>query len=107
MGQDVILQLLLLFGLMLLFLFLRFPVFLSLVLASVGYMLAFPGKVPLPVIGQSIISGINNVNFTAIVFYFLLGEIMNSGSLSDRLVSFCKACIGHVRGSLSHINIIA
>ena len=107
MGQDVILQLLLLFGLMLLFLFLRFPVFLSLVLASVGYMLAFPGKVPLPVIGQSIISGINNVNFTAIVFYFLLGEIMNSGGLSDRLVSFCKACIGHVRGSLSHINIIA
>lgn len=107
MTSLVVVKLVVLFGLMFLFLLLKFPVFLCLLLASLGYSMAFPGAVPQAVFTQSIVSNISNVNFTAICFYFLLGEIMNSGGLTDRLVTFCKACIGHFRGSLSHINIIA
>ena len=103
----MVIKVVVLFGLMFLFLCLRFPVFLSLGMAVGGFCLVFPKTVPVIVIGQGLISGMNNYNFCAILFYFLLGEIMNYGSLSNRLVNFGKAAIGHIRGSLSHINILA
>lgn len=96
-----------LFGIMFLFLCLRFPVFVSLGIAVAGIFLAFPNSIPVAVIGQGLISGMNSYNFCAILFYFLLGEIMNYGGMSDKLVAFGKAAIGHIRGSLSHINILA
>lgn len=96
-----------LFALMFLFLCLRFPVFASLGLAVAGMFFIFPGSIPVAVIGQGLISGMNSYNFCAILFYFLLGEVMNYGGMSDKLVSFGKAAIGHIRGSLSHINILA
>lgn len=106
MSNSVALQLIVLFALMFFFLFLRVPVFMCLLLASLGYSVIFPGSVPEAVFTQSIVSNISNVNFTAILFYFLLGEIMNSGGLTDRLIKLCKSCIGHLRGSLGHINIL-
>lgn len=107
MTNLVIWKLVTLFGLMFLFLFLKFPVFSCLLLASYGFSLIFPRSVPQAVFVQSIVSSISNVNFTAICFYFLLGEIMNSGGLTKRLIKFCQSLIGHFRGSLSHINVIA
>lgn len=107
MSNEIVIQLVVLFALMFFFLFMRVPVFMCLLLASLGYSIIFPGAVPEAVFTQSIVSNISNVNFTAILFYFLLGEIMNSGGLTDRLVKLCKACIGHMRGSLGHINILA
>lgn len=98
---------LILFGIMFLFLCLRFPVFVSLGIAVAGIFLVFPKTIPVAVIGQGLISGMNSYNFCAILFYFLLGEIMNYGGMSDKLVAFGKAAIGHIRGSLSHINILA
>lgn len=96
-----------LFVVMLVMLLLRFPVFVSLGCAAAAVAIAFPGTVPLEVIGQGMVSGLNNYNFVAIFCYFLLGEIMNSGGMSERLIQFGNACIGHIRGSLSHINILA
>lgn len=107
MTSLVAIQLAILFGLMFVFLFFKFPIFLCMLLASWGFSLIFPGTVPDTVFVQSIVSNIGNVNFTAICFYFLLGEIMNSGGLTDRLIKFCQSLIGHFRGSLSHINVIA
>lgn len=103
----MLIKVLVLFLVMLFLLILRFPVFLSLGCAAAAVALFFPGTVPVEVIGQGFISGLNNYSYVAIFCYFLLGEIMNSGGMSERLISFGDACIGHIRGSLSHINIIA
>lgn len=107
MTDSVILQLCILLGVMLVLMFLRFPAYLSMLGAVLTYLLVFPDKLPLAVIGQGIISGMGNQSFACICFYFLLGEIMNNTGLSDRLVKFARSLIGHVRGSLSHINILA
>lgn len=103
----MITKVLILFGIMFLFLLLRFPVFLALGMAATGIAVLFPGTVPVAVIGQGLLSGLNNYNFAAIMFYFLLGEIMNGGGMSNRLIKFGTAVIGHIRGSLSHLNILA
>ena len=106
MISTVILQLVVIFGVLLLMLLLKFPVFISMAGSLIAYALAFPGSVPLSVFGQGIVSGLTNQNYVAVCFYFFLGEIMTNGGLGDRLIEFLDACIGRVRGILSHINII-
>ena len=65
------------------------------------------GSIPIYVFAQGIIKGLSNQNFVAVCFYFFLGDIMTDGGLGDRLVDFLQSVIGHVRGSLSHVNILA
>ena len=106
-NNMLLIQLIVLFGVMFAFLLLRFPVFYSIGAAVCVFAVIYPGTVPTEVIGQGFIQGICKNTFVAIIFYFLLGEIMNSGGITDRLLRFAQAAMGHVTGALSHINIIA
>lgn len=103
----MITDLVVLFGVMLLFMALGTPVFISMALAEAAYIIAFWPKVPIMVVAQGFIQGLNNYHFAAIVFFFLAGEIMNAGGITDRLLRFTRACLGHIPGSLSHVNILA
>jgi C4-dicarboxylate transporter DctM subunit len=107
MNSIVIFELLTIFGVLFLMLLLKFPVFISMVGSLAAYAVIFPGSIPLSVFGQGIISGLSSQNYVAVCFYFFLGEIMTNGGLGDRLIEFMDACLGHVRGSLSHINILS
>jgi tripartite ATP-independent transporter DctM subunit len=100
-------EVIVLFGVLLIFMIVGSPVFLSMALATTAYTLVFWPKVPLMVVAQGFIQGLDNYNFAAIVFFFLAGEVMNAGGISDRLLRFTKACFGHIRGGLSHVNILA
>ena len=104
---NIGLGMMVIFGSMIIFMLLRFPIFFSLALACITFMLAFPGTVPTVILGQGIVSSLNSVPLVAIGFYFLLGEILNSTSIGDRLVGMIRSIIGWVPGSLSHINILA
>lgn len=104
---EVVIRIAVLFAFMLFFMFLKFPVFLSLGSASVMYLLIFPGSVPTAVYVQSLAQGVGKETFVSVMFYFLMGEIMNSGGISERLLDLLNAAIGWMRGSMSHINIIA
>jgi tripartite ATP-independent transporter DctM subunit len=103
----MIAELVVLFGVMLAFMALGTPVFISMALAEAAYIIAFWPKVPIMVVAQGFIQGLNNYHFAAIVFFFLAGEIMNAGGITDRLLRFTRACFGHIPGSLSHVNILA
>lgn len=106
MTTELILKLAVLFGVLFLTMFLRFPFFLACFSAAGAYALLFPGAMPAFVFGQTFVQGLGNQTFAAVIFYFLLGAILNSGGLGDRMVKFFNALIGHWKGSLSHINII-
>jgi tripartite ATP-independent transporter DctM subunit len=43
----------------------------------------------------------------AVPFFMLAGEIMNAGGLSKRIVDFAMALVGHVRGGLGYVTILA
>ncbi len=83
------------------------PIFFGMALSVFAYWALFPGALPGFVIGQSFVQGIDSYSFAAIPFFFLAGEIMNAGGLSARLLRLAQALIGHVRGGLSHVNILA
>src|SRR4030042_4226743 len=102
----MIIELVVLFGVILVFIALGTPVFISMGLAEAAYIIAFWPKVPIMVVAQGFVQGLNSYSFSAIVFFFLAGEIMNAGGLTDRLLRFTRACIGHIPGGLSHVNIL-
>lgn len=59
------------------------------------------------IVAQNMISGANTFTLLAIPFFLLAGELMNAGGLSKRIVAFAVACVGHLRGGLGIVAIIA
>lgn len=43
----------------------------------------------------------------AIPLFIFAADLMNVGSLSDRLLKFCLALVGRFRGGLGHVNVVA
>ena len=108
MSTDVILGLIVLFSSLFIYMMaFRFPVFLSMMLSCATYGFFFPKIMAKSVIGSGIVYGLNSTIYAAIMFYFLLGEILNNMGIGDKLVDFLKSLVGHIPGSLSHINILA
>jgi C4-dicarboxylate transporter DctM subunit len=65
------------------------------------------GKVPLYLIPQRMFTGVDSFVLMAIPFFMLAGELMGSTGILSRLLKFADALVGHIRGGLAHVNIVA
>ena len=59
------------------------------------------------IIATNIINGADSFPLMAVPFFMLAGEIMNTGGLSKRIVAFAMALVGHVKGGLGYVTVIA
>ena len=59
------------------------------------------------ILAQNLIEGANSFPLLAVPFFLLAGEIMNVGGLSRRIVNLALALVGHIRGGLGYVTIIA
>ena len=59
------------------------------------------------ILAQNVIEGANSFPLLAVPFFMLAGEIMNAGGLSLRIVNFAMTLVGHVRGGLGYVGIMA
>lgn len=59
------------------------------------------------IISQQMVTGANSFTLLAIPFFLLAGELMNAGGLSKRIVAFAVSCVGHIRGGLGIVAVIA
>lgn len=59
------------------------------------------------ILAQNTIEGANSFPLLAVPFFMLAGEIMNTGGLSRRIVKLAMALVGHVRGGLGYVAILA
>jgi len=59
------------------------------------------------ILAQNTIEGANSFPLLAVPFFMLAGEIMNVGGLSRRIVNFAMTLVGHVRGGLGYVGIMA
>jgi len=59
------------------------------------------------ILAQNLLGGADNYPLLAVPFFLLAGEIMNEGGLSKRIVEFAMALVGHIRGGLGYVTIIA
>ncbi|WP_373099381.1 MULTISPECIES: TRAP transporter large permease subunit [Pasteurellaceae] len=59
------------------------------------------------ILAQHIVSGADSFSLMAIPFFILAGEIMNEGGLSKRIIDLPMKLVGHKRGGLGFVAILA
>jgi len=95
-----------LFGTFFLLLLAGMPVVFAMGLASAAFLVLIGGGIPLTVIPHQMVAGIDNFPLLAIPFFFLAGELMNAAGITQRLVAFATAVVGHIRGGLAYVVIV-
>jgi tripartite ATP-independent transporter DctM subunit len=61
----------------------------------------------LTMIAQRMYSATTGFTLLAIPFFILAGNLMNTGGITNRIFRFANALIGHIKGGLGHVNILA
>jgi tripartite ATP-independent transporter DctM subunit len=57
---------------------------------------------------ETLLQGLfNSYTLLAIPLFILAADIMNIGSLADRLLRFCQAMVGRFRGGMGHVNVVS
>jgi len=82
------------------------PIAYSLLLCGVALMV-FLGNFDAQILAQNLIEGANSFPLLAVPFFMLAGEIMNVGGLSRRIVNLAMTLVGHLRGGLGYVVILA
>ena len=59
------------------------------------------------IIAQNLINGADSFPLMAVPFFMLAGEIMNTGGLSKRIVDVALALVGHIKGGLGYVAVLA
>ena len=62
---------------------------------------------PVAVIFQQMMSGMNIFSFLAIPFFVFSGELMLYGGIADKIVAAARSMVGHIRGGLGMSNVVA
>jgi len=94
-----------LFGSFLVLMFLGVPI--AMVLGVSSLITFFYMGIPPMVVFQRMASGMNSFSLIAIPFFIYAGEIMQYGGISDRLVRLASGMVGHIRGGLGLVNVVA
>ncbi|MFC7319316.1 TRAP transporter large permease [Halobacillus campisalis] len=81
------------------------PVAFSLGIASMVYLIA--EGVDLGMVAQSMVRGVDSFTLLAVPFFLLLGELMNSGGITNRIIDVARVFVGHIKGGLAQVNILA
>jgi C4-dicarboxylate transporter DctM subunit len=94
-----------LFLLLIILIFLGFPIYISLLLASLPVVLLM--DIPFSIITTKIFGGIDSFSLMAIPFFILAGNIMLEAKITDRIVAVSDALFGRFKGGLGHVNIFS
>ncbi len=104
MTQETI-AIIILIGVFLVLLLMRVSVAVAMGLAAVATYSYL--KLPLDLVVQYTVGGVNVFTFMAVPFFILGGELINQGGIGDRLVKFADELIGWVHGGAAMVNVVA
>ncbi|PTM39282.1 TRAP transporter large permease subunit [Bosea sp. 124] len=82
------------------------PIATSLLVCGVALMIHL-GTFDAQILAQNLIGGADSFPLMAVPFFMLAGELMNAGGLSKRIIAFAMALVGHVRGGLGYVAVLA
>lgn len=82
------------------------PVAFALIITA-GILMTYMGMFNTQIIAQNMLIGADTFTLLAIPFFILAGELMNAGGLSKRIIDFAITCVGHIRGGLGLVAIMA
>lgn len=88
-------------------LLLQIPIAFVLGITTIAYIIVSNNMGLMETAPQRLYSGLENYGLLAIPLFMLAGELMNSGGITKRLIHFSKSLVGHFRGGLAYVNVIA
>ena len=82
------------------------PVAYAILLASFVYLAV--GSSGVGIAGKVLMDGLyNSFILLAVPLFIVAANIMNAGTISDRLLRFCVGLVGRFKGGLGHVNVVA
>ncbi|MET0940331.1 MAG: TRAP transporter large permease [Mesorhizobium sp.] len=85
--------------------FLGLPIGHAMIAGSILYLLL--AGLDMGTAAEQLLNGMySNYIILAVPLFILAAELMNIGSMTDRLMAFCNAIVGRFRGGLAHVNIV-
>jgi len=94
----------LVFGLWFLLMLINVPIAFSMLIAGTAFLLG-RGDVLLG-IPQRVMAGPDSIPILAVPFFVFAGILMNSTGITERIFRFSLALVGHIKGSLGHVNVM-
>jgi tripartite ATP-independent transporter DctM subunit len=99
-------SLILLFGLFAVLVAIEVPVGFAMALAAIG-VIVIDQPVPITIVVQRMASGLDSFPILAIPLFILAGHLLNRAGIATRIFEFASAMVGHIRGGLAHVNVVA
>lgn len=90
---------------MLVFLFLKIPVFISVLAGTATYFTLVP-NLPKLIFAQRLLSGTESIPLLAVPFFVCAGVFMNYSGVTRRVMAFCEVLMAKVPGGLAQVNIL-
>lgn len=92
---------------LLVLIFLGVPVAVALGVVAAGFYVVIGDFGVLSMLPQRMFSATTAFTLLAIPFFILAGNLMNTGGITRRIFRFANACVGHIRGGLGQVNVLA
>ena len=90
---------------LLLCLFLKVPVFISILAGCVTYFAMNPNVATL-IIAQRVVAGTESIPLLAVPFFVAAGVYMNYSGVTSRIMDFCSVITGRMTGGLAQVNVL-
>lgn len=84
----------------------KVPVSFAMIISSLLALLA-AGNIPMVVVAQRLWGGLESFPLLAIPFFVLAGILLNRGGGAEAIFRFCMTGLGHIRGGLAYVNVVA
>ena len=81
------------------------PIAFSLILSTLPPIFIEP-RLTEVMLSQRMFNGLDSFVLLAVPFFLLAGNLMNATGVTDRLIGFANASVGHLRGGLAHVNVL-
>ena len=86
-------------------LMLSVPIGYAIGIATLITLISF-SNIPITMIAQNAVAGVDSFPLLAIPFFMLAGNLMSSGGIAKRLVDFFESIIGHITGGLGMVTVV-
>ena len=86
-------------------LMLSVPIGYAIGIATLVTLISF-SNIPITMIAQNAVAGVDSFPLLAIPFFMLAGNLMSSGGIAKRLVDFFESIIGHITGGLGMVTVV-
>ena len=97
-------EVILLFGFWFLLMAMNVPIAFAMLIAASAF-LVYHQDVLLG-IPQRMMAGPDSIPILAVPFFVFAGQLMNSTGITERIFRFSLALVGHIKGSLGHVNVL-